>query len=174
VKNNGTVRGQVKWFDTTKGFGFIVADGCKTEILLHANVLQSFGRNSIASNAVIEVVVQQTDRGCQATEILKIEPPAVSAGSEVYLKILGEGVEIDPSAPLKPARVKWFDRQKGFGFVNIFGSAEDVFVHVEILHTCGLTELMPGEAVSVRTATGPRGLMVWDVQVWDHVLVKAV
>ena len=58
--------------------------------------------------------------------------------------------------------------------MNIFGSAEDVFVHVEILHTCGLTELMPGEAVSVRTATGHRGLMVWDVQVWDHVLAKAV
>ena len=174
MEKNGTVRAQVKWFDTTKGFGFIVADGCKTDILLHANVLRSFGRNSIAGNAVIEVVIQQTERGCQATEILKIEPPAASAGSEMFLQILGEGVEIDPTAPLRPARVKWFDREKGFGFVNIFGSAEDVFVHMEILHACGLTELLPGEAVSVRTTNGPRGLLVWDVQVWDHVLVNTV
>ncbi|MDZ7905003.1 MAG: cold shock domain-containing protein, partial [Cypionkella sp.] len=34
--------------------------------------------------------------------------------------------------PIEPARVKWFDKIKGFGFGNVWGSSEDVFVHIEI------------------------------------------
>jgi len=170
VGKNGTVTGQVKWFDAAKGFGFIVADECKTDILLHANVLRSYGRNSIAGASRIEVRVQETERGCQATEIIKIELPATEAGLESIRAILGEGVITNPRPELQPARVKWFDRGKGFGFVNIFGSSEDIFVHMEVLHSCGLAELQPGEAVGVRTAEGPRGHMAWDVRVWDQAI----
>jgi len=79
-------------------------------------------------------------------------------------------VVVNPRSKLQPARVKWFDRGKGFGFVNAFGDQNDIFVHMEVLHHCGIAELQPGEAVAVRTADGPRGLMAWDVRVWDHVL----
>ena len=41
---------------------------------------------------------------------------------------------------LEAARVKWFDKAKGFGFANIWGSSEDVFVHVEILRSSGLAD----------------------------------
>ena len=167
---SGTVRGQVKWFDTAKGFGFIVAKECNADILLHANVLRAYGRNSIAGNTVVNVVVQKTQRGCQATEILSIETPDQETGLKALNSILGDAVEVDRDAPLLPARVKWFDRGKGFGFVNVFGQPEDVFVHMEVLHACGLAELQPGEAVCIRTATGPRGLMAWDVRVWDQAL----
>ncbi len=172
--NNGTVRGQVKWFDATKGFGFIVAEGCKSDILLHANVLHSYGRNSIAGSARVEVVVQDTERGCQATEIINIELPEAEAGLESIRQILGDEVIKNPQPDLQPARVKWFDRGKGFGFVNIFGNSDDIFVHMEVLHSCGLAKLQPGEAVGVRTAEGPRGLMAWDVRVWDHALDEKV
>lgn len=166
--NDDTVTGQVKWFDAAKGFGFIVADETKSDILLHANVLRSFGRNSIATNARIVVVVQETDRGCQAIEIISIDSPEMGIALDALKEILGEDVKIDPDAALMPARVKWFDRGKGFGFVNVFGNAEDVFVHMEVLHSSGLAELQPGEAVCVRTASGPRGQMAWDVRVWDQ------
>ena len=172
MENKGAVKGQVKWFDATKGFGFIVAEGYKTDILLHANVLRSFGRNSVAGNSQIEVVVQVTERGCQAIEIKNIEPPINGGRPEIIAQILGDGVTIDPGSPLLPARVKWFDREKGFGFVNAFAKAEDIFIHMEVLHACGLAELMSGEAVSIRVAHGPRGMMVWDVQVWDNAVPK--
>jgi cold shock protein len=168
VGKEGTVTGQVKWFDTTKGFGFIIADESKTDILLHANVLRSFGRNSIAGSARIVVKTQETERGCQATEIISIVSPEIEMAKESIKSILGEDVEIDPNSALVPARVKWLDRGKGFGFVNVFGNPEDVFVHMEVLHACGLAELQPGEAVGIRLATGPRGRMAWDVQVWDQ------
>jgi cold shock protein len=174
VGNSGTVRGQVKWFDTAKGFGFIVAEDCTSDILLHANVLRAYGRNSIAGNTAVIVSVQKTDRGSQATEILSIETPDQETGLQALKDILGEEIEVDEDAPLLAARVKWFDRGKGFGFVNVFGQSEDVFVHMEVLHSCGLTELQPGEAVCIRTAKGPRGQMAWDVRVWDQAVDRTV
>ena len=69
------VLGRVKWFDPAKGFGFIVVDDEPSDILLHANILRNFGQSSIADGAGITVRVQRTQRGIQAVEILKIEPP---------------------------------------------------------------------------------------------------
>ncbi|MGB0799392.1 MAG: cold-shock protein, partial [Planktomarina sp.] len=43
-----TLYGMVKWFDPLKGFGFIVAEGERSDILLHANILRNFGQNSVA------------------------------------------------------------------------------------------------------------------------------
>ena len=63
------VKGRVKWFDPTKGFGFVVADGGGPDILLHANVLRNFGQSSVADGAGIEISVQETQRGMQAIEV---------------------------------------------------------------------------------------------------------
>lgn len=174
MENGDTVRGLVKWFDVTKGFGFIVSDDHASDILLHANVLRTFGQNSVANNARLEIVVQVTDRGSQAIEILKIEAPEFESGPDSLRQILGDDVLLDPDAALLPARVKWFDRIKGFGFANIFGQSDDIFVHIEVLQACGLSELQPGEAIAIKTAIGPRGRMAWDVRVWDQAIDKGL
>lgn len=70
------LEGRVKWFDPAKGFGFIVAEGQAADMLLHANVLRNFGQGSVADGAAIAVRVQQTQRGVQAVEVLRIDPPA--------------------------------------------------------------------------------------------------
>ena len=159
------IAGTVKWFDISKGFGFIVADEGGPDILLHANVLRNFGQGSVADQARIEVIVQQTERGAQAQEGISIAPPeAVDVDEE-----LGPGVEIPEDVPFVAARVKWFDKAKGFGFANVFGNAEDVFVHVEVLRRFGLSDLQPGEAVAIRVVDGPRGKMAGEVRSWDYV-----
>ena len=68
---------------------------------------------------------------------------------------------------LQPARVKWFDQAKGFGFANLFGNSADVFLHIEVLRRSGLTDLQPGEALALRTVSGKRGLMATDVKPWE-------
>lgn len=73
-----TVMGRVKWFDPTKGFGFVVSDEGGPDILLHANVLRNFGQSSVADSAGIEIVIQETERGMQATQVLRIDPPRES------------------------------------------------------------------------------------------------
>ena len=170
AENDGArVTGTVKWFDPTKGFGFVVSDQGGPDILLHANVLRNFGQSSVADAAGISIVVQETARGIQAVEVLSIDPPEAEiddmpmAGGEI-------SEPVDLSLPLEPARVKWFDKAKGFGFANIFGRGEDVFLHVEVLRRSGLADLQPGEAVSLRVVDGKRGRMATQVTSWEAAL----
>ena len=164
------VVGTVKWFDPSKGFGFVVANEGGPDILLHANVLRNFGQSSVADAAGMEILVQETARGTQAVEVLRIDPPA-GEEEEIDAPASGEIAEpVDLSLPLEPARVKWFDKAKGFGFANIFGRDEDVFLHVEVLRRSGLADLQPGEAVSLRVVDGKRGRMATQVTSWEAAL----
>lgn len=163
------VRGIVKWFDPAKGFGFVVADNGGPDILLHANVLRNFGQSSVADGTIIEITVQRTQRGQQAIEVLSIAPP--EAEDRAALPDLEHVSEEELAAlPLQAARVKWFDKGKGFGFANVFGQPEDVFVHVEVLRRSGLADLLPGEALAVRVIDGRRGRMAVEVGAWESAL----
>jgi CspA family cold shock protein len=158
------VRGHVKWFDTTKGYGFVVADDGEGDILLHGNVLRVFGFTSVAEGAEVVLNVQKTERGRQALEVMDIVP--VSAPEQgMVVPVPPEGT----SGPLLPARVKWFDRVKGFGFVNVYGRTEDVFLHMETLRQYGYGEVLAGDVLAVRITAGPRGPMVYEVRSWDYV-----
>ena len=168
-KTTWQVQGRVKWFDPTKGFGFIVADEHSADILLHANVLRNFGQGSVADGAVITVRVQQTPRGVQAVEVLAIERPAGAVLVMSEEVGMGTPEELD-ALPLEPARVKWFDKEKGFGFANVFGRAEDVFIHVEVLRVSGFADLQPGEAVCLKIMQGKRGRMAVQVVSWESAM----
>ena len=70
--------------------------------------------------------------------------------------------------PPLPARVKWFDRAKGFGFANVFGRRDDVFLHIEVVRHSGFADLVQGEAVGMRVVEGRRGLMAAQMFSWDR------
>jgi cold shock protein len=163
----GVVTGQVKWFDATKGFGFVVRDGGGPDILLHANVLRNYGQGSVVEGALIAMTVVSTPRGDQAERVVSITPPAAS--SSVPLADM-ENITADDIArcPLEPARIKWFDKAKGFGFANVFGQQDDIFLHVEVLRRSGLADVATGEAVALRVMPGQRGRMAIDVAPWDQ------
>lgn len=160
------IAGRVKWFDPGKGFGFILVEEGGSDILLHANVLRNFGQGSVADGARITVLAQQTARGAQAVEVLEILPPEGDVGAPI--EDLGDSDAATIAAlPLEPARVKWFDKVKGFGFANAFGRPEDIFIHVEVLRRSGLADLMAGEAVCLQVIEGKRGRMAARVLSWD-------
>ncbi|MCT4609089.1 MAG: cold shock domain-containing protein [Pelagimonas sp.] len=165
------VVGKVKWFDPVKGFGFVVANEGGPDILLHANVLRNFGQSSVSDGARVEIETLKTDRGVQATQVLKIEPPESDDSAA-----LADFEDLDPAiianAPLEPARVKWFDKAKGFGFANVFAKPEDVFIHIEVLRRSGLADLQPGEALAIRIVDGKRGRMAMEVNAWEAALER--
>ena len=163
------VAGKVKWFDPVKGFGFIIDPEGGADILLHANVLRNFGQSTVADNSLIEVIVQNTQRGVQAVEVLAIQPPPTEglAPIETLAETSLEEIEM---LPLEPARVKWFEKSKGFGFANVFSRPEDVFIHMEVLRRSGFADLAPGEAVCLRGVEGKRGRMAAQVLSWDSAL----
>jgi CspA family cold shock protein len=162
--------GKVKWFDSGKGFGFIVSDKGGPDVLLHSNVLRNYGQSSVSDGTPIAFRVQITQRGLQAVEVVKIDAPV-----SVPIALSEEDSEMSTEEllglPIVPARIKWFDKVKGFGFANTWKSAEDVFVHIEVLNHSGFADLQAGEAVCLRVTDGKRGKMAVQVLAWDAPLL---
>jgi CspA family cold shock protein len=168
-REGAVVSGHVKWYDAVKGYGFVVPEDGGSDIMVHASCVRAFGRMALIENARVTLVATQSPRGLQAQKLMEVtepegQPQPGAADGARPTEYLGAEVE---AGPLQPARVKWFDKQKGFGFVNVFGKTEDVFVHMETVRRCGFQDLSSGEGMAVRTFRGPRGLMVAELRLWE-------
>src|SRR5258707_13474730 len=149
--------GAIKWFDVSKGYGFIVPDNGLPDILLHVTCLRRDGHQVAYEGARVVGEVLQRTRGLQAFRVVSMDES--TAVHPAQMPPPRTHVTVTPTSGLERAQVKWFNRLRGFGFLTRGESTPDIFVHMETLRRYGLAKLRPGPTVLMRFRPCSKGLM---------------
>jgi CspA family cold shock protein len=155
----------VNWYNAEKGFGFVSLASGKGDAFLHMSALRASGVQSVAPGSVLKVRISKGQKGLQVDEVLSITE---GTGGEQPARRAPAGPR--PERSDRPRRqldmsdatevvgiVKWYNAQKGFGFVTPDTGGKDVFVHATALERAGLTTLNEGQSVRMSVVTGSKG-----------------
>ena len=178
------VEATVKWFNPEKGFGFAeLADG-SGDAFLHIGALQAAGHEAVAPASKLKVQVGQGAKGMQITRVIEVDestaqaqPPRAPRPGGFGGAPAGGGMggggrppRFTPdasSAVSIEGSVKWFNPEKGFGFVATQDGGKDVFVHISILSQAGISHLVEGQTVSMKVVDTPKGREALSISVGD-------
>ncbi|SCM77849.1 Cold-shock DNA-binding domain protein [uncultured Pleomorphomonas sp.] len=186
------VEATVSWFNPEKGFGFTALTDGSGDAFLHIGQLQAVGRDSVPPGATLKVQVAQGAKGKQVVKVLEVDEstatpqaprgprPGGFGGGDRGPRPGGFGGGGGFGAPRPPRRsvdtsqatpldgtVKWFNPEKGFGFVAGEDGGKDVFVHISVLQSAGMGPLTDGQRVAMKIVETPKGREAVEISLLD-------
>src|SRR5436190_6016582 len=199
-----SARGTVKWFNSTKGYGFITLDN-GGDAFCHASALAAIGTPSLPSGATVVCDLQESPRGLQVTAVHSVDTSTAESspprrprggfgggdrfggadrfgggdrfggedrfgggdrfggdryGSSDRFSGRQSNYESAPAGPMVEGKVKFFNEQKGFGFVMPDTGGGDVYIHASALRRSGVSALTPEQRIRYSTRQGMKGVEV--------------
>jgi CspA family cold shock protein len=153
------VEAKVKWFNASKGFGFVTLSDGTQDAFLPMAILRRAGYEDVREGATVSCEVSAGAKGPLVTAVLNVDM-STAVDSQMGGGV-GGGFDRNrgprPSQTLEGA-VKWFEAEKGYGFISPDGGGKDVFIHITALRRSGVNALGPGQRVRVEVVDGKKGL----------------
>ena len=154
---SGSQRATVKWFNSTKGFGFVTLDD-GSDAFCHASALANLPSTELPQGATVYCEVAHGQRGMQVTNVHSVD--FSTAEAQPMREPRPQRGPRESSGPMGDGHVKFFNEQKGFGFVVPESGGTDVYVHASALRRSGVPTLMPEQRVRFSTRQGMKGIEV--------------
>jgi cold shock protein len=163
TEQNGDAPVQVrlKWFNATKGFGFVVPEAAGGDAFLHVTLLQKAGIQALGEGAILECVLEQGIKGLQVESVIGV-PDAGDLTEPIFIHTPFENTN---GLSKLCGVVKWYKIEDGFGFIVPEDGMKDIFIHKSCLQRCGIDphDLLPGRRVIMAIRPAPKGREATDI-----------
>ena len=175
-----SAKGKVKWFNGTKGYGFVTLDN-GGDAFCHASALQAVGHADVPPGTTIVCDLADSQRGLQVVTVHSVDTSTAEAPTRGPRRDFGGGGgrfgggdrfgggggyrDAGPSGPMVEGKVKFFNEQKGFGFVMPDSGSGDIYLHASALRRSGISTVEPDQRIRYSTRQGNKGVEVDRVEI---------